>query len=147
MNENAKAVIRYAANEMMIGISPSGHAQVLDANRERNAAASPLELLMIALGSCTMVDVIEILQKKRQNVIDYRIEVSGERREDFPRALTKLFVKHFVSGHSISHQAVAQAVKLSDEKYCSVAATIRPGAEIVTSFEIIETARGVKEQD
>ncbi len=138
MNENAVATIYYAGNEMLIGSSPSGHAQIMDINRERNLAASPLELLMIALGGCTAVDVIEILRKKRQDVIDYRVEVSGERRAESPRAFTKLFVRHIVHGRNISSEAVASAIKLSDEKYCSVAATVKPTAEVVTSFEIIE---------
>lgn len=97
-----------------------------------------MELLLLALGSCTGVDVISILQKGRQQVTDYRIEVSGERRQDFPRAYTRLFVKHIVRGHGVSEQAVARAVELSDKKYCSVAATLRGSAEIVTSYEIIE---------
>lgn len=138
MNENAKATIYYAGNKLFIGSSPSGHAQIMDADRERNSAASPLELLMIALGSCTAVDVVEILQKKRQHISDYRVEVHGERRADFPRSFTKLFVHHIVRGKNVSPEALAGAIKLSDEKYCSVAATIRPGAEIVTSFEIIK---------
>ena len=139
---DAKATIHYAGNEMLVGISPSGHAQVIDTNHERNAAATPLELLMIALGSCTAVDVIEILHKKRQEVIDYHVEVWGERRDEHPRAFTKLFVHHIVRGHGVSAEAVAAAVKLSDEKYCSVAATIRSPAKIVTSFETIEADHG-----
>lgn len=135
---NSQAVIHYAGNEMLIGISPSGHAQIIDTNQERNAAATPLELLMLALGSCTAVDVISILKKKRQDVTTYRVEVRGDRREEHPRAFTKLSIHHIVCGHGITMESVAQAVKLSDEKYCSVAATIRPGAEIVTSFEVIE---------
>jgi putative redox protein len=97
-----------------------------------------MELLLIALGSCTGIDVISILKKKRQLVMDYRIEVSGERREDFPRAYTRLFVKHILRGRKLSEAAVSQAIELSDQKYCSVAATLRGSAEIVTSYEIIE---------
>jgi putative redox protein len=135
---DVKAIIHSAGNEMLVGISPSGHAQVIDTNQERNRAATPLELLMIALGSCTAADVIEILRKKRQDVIDYRVEVSGERRDEHPRAFTKLFVHHIIGGRNISSEAVSQAIKLSDEKYCSVAATVKPTVEVITSFEIIE---------
>ena len=69
---------------------------------------------------------------------DYRIEVSGERREEHPRAYTRLFVKHIVRGRGVSEEAVARAIELSDQKYCSVAATLRGSAQIVTSYEIIE---------
>jgi len=99
-----------------------------------------MELLLLALGGCTGVDVIDILKKKRQHVTDYRIEVHGDRREEFPRAYTKFYVKHIVSGRGVSEKAVARAIELSDQKYCSVAATLRGTAEIVTSYEIIEDA-------
>ncbi len=97
-----------------------------------------MELLLIALGSCTGIDVISILKKKRQRVTDYRIEVSGERRDDYPRSYTRLNVKHIVRGHGLPEAAVARAIELSDQKYCSVAATLRGSAEIVTSYEIVE---------
>jgi len=79
------------------------------------------------------------LEKKRQDVSDYKIEISGDRRDEHPRAFTKFHVHHIVYGRDVSEQAVAQAVELSDTKYCSVAATVRPAAEITTSFEIIES--------
>src|SRR5213592_3677531 len=136
--KESKAIIQYGGDEFFVGVTPSGHAQAIETNSKRNLAATPMELLLIALGSCTGVDVISILKKKRQQVIDYRIEVSGERREEHPRAYTRLFVKHIVRGHSVSEQAVARAIELSDQKYCSVAATLRGSAQIVTSYEIIE---------
>ncbi len=102
-----------------------------------------MELLLLALGGCTGVDVISILRKKRQQITDYRIEVSGERREEHPRAFTRLFVKHIVRGRGVSPDAVVRAIELSDQKYCSVAATLRGEAEIVTSYEIIEDVPSV----
>src|SRR5712691_6630550 len=99
MAENAsKATIHFAGNDFFVGITPSGHAQAIETDSSRDSAASPMELLLLALGSCTGVDVISILEKKRQHVSDYRIEVSGERREDFPRSYTRLFVKHILRG-------------------------------------------------
>ena len=133
-----KATIQFAGDEFFVGVTPSGHAQAIETNSKRNRAATPMELLLIALGSCTGVDVISILKKKRQKVTDYRIEVSGERREEFPRSYTQLNVKHIVRGRGLSEAAVARAIELSDQKYCSVAATLRDSAEIVTSYEIVE---------
>src|SRR2546430_2524924 len=135
-----KATIQFAGDEFFVGITPSGHAQAIETNSKRNLAATPMELLLIALGSCTGVDVISILKKKRQHVTDYRIEVSGERREEFPKSYTRLHVKHIVRGRGVSEAAVAQAIELSDTKYCSVAATLRGRAEIVTSYEIVEAS-------
>jgi len=137
---DAVAVVHSAGDGLFVGITPSGHAQVLETNKERASAATPVELLLIALGSCTAVDVITILRKKRERVTDYRVEVRGERRAEHPRAYTRMEVRHFVRGHNVSERSVASAVELSETKYCSVAATLRPGVEIVTSYEIIEDA-------
>ncbi len=136
--KDAKATIHFAGNDFFVGVTPSGHAQAIETDSARASAATPMELLLIALGSCTGVDVISILKKQRQQVTDYRIEVSGERREQFPKSYTRLFVKHIVRGRGVSEPAVARAIELSDTKYCSVAATLRGSAEIVTSYEIVE---------
>jgi putative redox protein len=136
--KDTKATVRLAGEDLFVAVTPSGHAQVLDTDTERSSAASPMELLLIALGGCTAVDVVSILKKKRERVTDYRVEVRGERRAEHPRAFTRLEVRHVVSGRGLSEKAVAQAVELSESKYCSVAATLRPAAEIVSSIEIIE---------
>lgn len=145
MNQDeAKAVVHFAGNDLFVGISPSGHAQVLETNHERASAATPMELLLIALGSCTAVDVISILRKKREQVTDYRVEVKGERRAEHPRSYTRLEVRHILRGRGLSENAVERAIELSETKYCSVAATLRPAAEIITSYEIIEEDEGTE---
>ena len=136
--KKSEAVIEYAGNDFYVATTPSGHAQVLEGNGERSAASGPLELLMIALGGCTAVDVISILKKKRQKVTAYRVEVRGERREEHPRSFRRMEVRHVVTGHGVAPEAVRRAVELSVDKYCSVAATLRPTAEIVSSFEVVE---------
>ena len=133
-----KAVVHFAGNDLFVGITPSNHALTLDTDSTRSAAPTPMELLLIALGSCTAVDVIGILQKKREDVREYRVEVHGERRDEHPRSFSRMEVHHVVTGRNISEKSVAQAIELSETKYCSVAATLRPTAEIVSSFEIIE---------
>ncbi len=136
--KNNKAIVHFAENDFFVGITPSGHAQAIETNSERASASTPMELLLIALGSCTAVDVISILKKKRQQVTDYRVEVTGARREEHPHSYTRLEVKHIVRGRGVSERAVARAIELSDTKYCSVAATLRGAAEIVSSYEIVE---------
>ena len=133
-----KAVVRFVTDDLFLGISPSGHAIALDTNGERSSAPSPVELLLVALGSCTATDVAGILAKKRQHVTSYVVEVSGTRRDEYPRKYTSMKVHHILTGKSLSPKAVAQAIELSDTKYCSVAATLRPTVEIQSSFEIIE---------
>ena len=137
-NGGAKAVIHSAGDDLFIGISPGGHAQVIETDKERASAATPMEMLLLALGGCTAVDVVSILKKKRERVTGYRVEVRGTRRDEHPRAFTRIEVRHVVTGHNVSARAVAQAVELSETKYCSVAATLRPAVELVTSYEIIE---------
>ena len=137
-DKQTNATIHFAGNDFFVGVTPSGHAQAIETDSTRASAATPMELLLIALGSCTGVDVISILKKQRQQVTSYRIEVSGERREEFPRSYTRLNVRHIVSGHAVSAQAVERAIELSDTKYCSVAATLRGSAEIISSYEIVE---------
>lgn len=137
-SEDSKAIIKVADYGLFIGITPSNHAVVLDTNHVRHSAPSPMELLLLALGSCTAVDVISILRKKREVVTDYRVEVRGQRRGEHPRSFERMEVHHSVTGRSVSEQSVAQAIELSEQKYCSVAATLRPTVEIVSTFEIIE---------
>ncbi len=136
--KDANATIRYAGDDFLIAITPGGHAQTLDLNGERSSAASPTELLLLAVGGCTAAAVISILRKKREHVTAYRIEVHGERRDEHPRSFRRIQVHHILFGRGLSDNAVAQAIELSDNKYCGVAATLRPTAEIVTSYEIHE---------
>jgi len=136
--EDAKAVIQLTGADLFVGHTPSGNAVTIDTNHIRHSAPSPMELLLLSLGSCTGIDVISILRKKRQNVTEYRIEVRGQRREEHPRSYKRVGVHHIITGRNISERSVAQAIELSEQKYCSVAATFRPTAEIVSSFEIIE---------
>jgi len=133
-----KAIVRFVDEDLFLGISPSGHALAIDTDKERSSAPSPVELLLVALGSCTATDVAGILAKKRQHVTNYIVEVSGTRRDEHPRSYTSMKVHHILTGKSISAKAVAHAIELSETKYCSVAATLRPAVEIQTSFEIIE---------
>src|SRR5215216_5017795 len=133
-----KATVRFVTDDLFLGTTPSGHALAIDTDKERSSAPSPVELLLVALGSCTATDVAGILAKKRQHVTSYVVEVSGTRRDEHPRSYTSMKVHHILTGKSISEKAVAQAIELSETKYCSVAATLRPAVEIQTTFEIIE---------
>jgi putative redox protein len=133
-----KATVQFVNDDLFLGVSPSGHALAMDTNSQRSSAASPVELLLLALGACTATDVASILKKKRQHVTSYVIEVTGQRRDDYPRRFTAMNVHHILAGKSLSAKAVAHAIELSDTKYCSVAATLRPQVEIQSSFEIIE---------
>ncbi len=135
-----KATVAYAGDDFFIGTPPSGHAQVMDSKGDRRAAPTPVEMLLVSVAACTAMDVQSILAKKRQDVTGYNVEIEGMRADDHPRKFIKFHVHHIVHGRGVSDKAVADAIKLSDETYCSVAATVRPTAEITTSYEIVEVA-------
>ncbi len=136
-NKN-KATVRYAGDELFIGTTPSGHAQVMDTKGDRHSAPTPMEMLLVSVAGCTAVDVISILKKKRQDVTDYNVEITGTRADEHPRKFIAFNVHHIVHGRGVSAKAVEDAIELSDTKYCSVAATVRPTAVINTTYEIIE---------
>ena len=133
-----KASVRYAGDELFIGTSPSGNSVAIDVKGDRKSAPTPMEMLLISVAACTAVDVSSILEKKRQDVREYLVEITGTRAEHHPKKFTGFHVHHIVRGHNVSEQALAHAIELSDTKYCSVAATVRPTATITTSHEIIE---------
>jgi putative redox protein len=139
MSDNTyNASVVYAGDGFFIGTAPSGHAQVMDSNGDRKAAPTPLEMLLVSVAACTAFDVQSILEKKRQQITSYRTEISGVRADDYPRKFVSFHINHIVHGRNVSEKAVADAIRISDEKYCSVAATVRPTAAITTSYEIIE---------
>jgi putative redox protein len=137
-NITYKATVKDAGDEFLIATTPGNYSLTIDTKGERKSAPTPVELLLVSVAACTAVDVVSILEKKRQAVTDYRVEITGERRDDHPRSFTKMHIHHIVYGHDVSEQALTRAIELSDTKYCSVAATVRPTVEITTSFEIIQ---------
>ncbi len=134
-SETKIARLRYAGGEAFVAESQSGHAMVTSFAHEL-AAPSPMELLLIALGGCTGADVVGILEKKRQRVTGYEIEVRAERRAEHPRIYTRIEVIHRVRGHSVDPKAVAHAVELSETKYCSVSAMLGASAELSMRYEV-----------
>jgi putative redox protein len=129
------AKVRWVGAEQFIAVGPSGHAVPLDANRESNTAPGPMELLLLALGACTATDVVEILKKKRQKLDALEVEVSGERAKEPPTVWIKLELVYRLRG-KLDDKAVRDAIQLSEDKYCSVAATLRKTAPITFRYEI-----------
>jgi len=136
MNPAPPTIIQHAGDEFLIATTPSGHAIAVDVKGGRRTAPGPLELFIAGLGSCTAADVISILQKKREQVTAYHVEIRTERREEHPRAFLRFDLKHVILGRNISAESVERAIALSTDKYCSAVATVRPTAQIVTTYEI-----------
>ena len=108
----------------------SGHAMDFD-DRQSNTGASPVETVLSALGSCSAMDIVSILAKKRQHVTAYRIDVRGLQRDEYPQVYTQITLTHEVDGRDVSEAAVRRAIELSALKYCPVNAMLSSGATTV----------------
>jgi len=98
----------------------------------------PLELILVGLAGCTAMDVISILEKKRQDVTAFEVKVHGDQREEYPRGLNRFTIEYVITGKGVERDAVERAVQLSQEKYCSVSATLRSAGPIETRITISE---------
>jgi len=114
----------------------SGHPMDFD-DRQSNTGASPVETVLSALGSCTAMDIVGILAKKRQDVTAYRIHVAGLQRDEYPQVYTEVTITHEVDGRDIAEAAVRRAIELSALKYCPVNAMLSAGATTVIGTESI----------
>ncbi len=133
-----EAIVRWVEDDRFLATTPSGHAVPFDSNRETNLAPGPMEMLLVALGSCTATDVVTILKKKRQPLVGLEITVRGERAATPPAVWIKLEIHYRVRGRSLDEKAVRDAIELSENKYCSVAAMLKKTAPIRFDFEIVE---------
>ncbi len=99
----------------------------------------PLQVVLAGLAGCTAMDVISILEKKRQDVRAIEIEVEADQREDdFPKIYTAIRIHYLVTGYGVSSDAVVRAIELSEEKYCAVKGMFGPQVDITTTFEVLE---------
>ena len=120
----------------------SGLEYVLDTGKDPRGP-SPVDVVIAALGACTGMDVVAILRKKRLAVTGYEIELDGERRDEHPRAFTAIQILHRVRGRGVKRAAVEEAVRLSEEKYCSVHHSLNPGIAFTNLIEVLEETAGV----
>ena len=133
------ATVKWIEGKQFIGIDSTKHSVVLSTPDE-GIGIKPSELLLIALASCSAVDVVEILAKKRMTLTHLEISSSAEQDQDPPWTFRKIHLHYKIGGKNLTEKAVEQAIQLSEEKYCSVVATIRPTAQITTDFEILAEA-------
>jgi len=131
------AAVQWIGGQKFVATSPSGHALALDCDRDSNQAPGPMELLIMALGTCTATDVVLILQKKRQKLESLEVLVSGERAAEPPTVWTKIEILFRLKGQ-LEEAAVQRAIGLSQEKYCSVAAMLKKTAALTHRYEIIK---------
>jgi putative redox protein len=133
--------VEWKGKSVFEAVPPSGNRFRMDSHPDHGGTdegPTPVETLLGAIGACSAIDIVSILEKKRQTVTSYRVEVDGERvpTGTWPRPFLTLTVRHILSGDQLDPDAVARAVELSDEKYCSILATLRATPKITTEWVI-----------
>lgn len=126
-------------NDMLFeGVTPTGHRITMDTTKEhggRDSAPSPMQLVLLALGGCTGMDVISILRKMKDLPRKFYMEIESERAEEHPKVYKKTKVRYIFIG-DVQEEHVRKAIELSQQKYCSVSAILRGVGEVEYSYEI-----------
>jgi putative redox protein len=130
------ATVKWIGNQKFAATSPSGHTMVIDSDRKSNEAPGPMELVLMALGACTATDIVIILEKKRQKMQSLEVICSGERAAEPPQVWVTLELLFRLRG-VLDEAAVKHAIDLSEEKYCSVSATLKKTAKLTWRYEIL----------
>ena len=134
-----QVVVKWIDGVSFVGESESGHAVVLDGapeNGGRNIGMRPMEMLLIGMGACTSFDVVTILKKARQPIVDCVADVKAERADEIPKVFTKIHVHFVITGDNLSESQVERAVKLSAEKYCSASIMLAKSVTITHGYVI-----------
>ena len=137
-----KAKVSWKKDLQFVGVADSGYPVQLDSNSSPQTGVGPVELVAIALASCTAMDVISILRKKRQVVTSLDVNVQAEREPEYPRVISHAVLEYVLSGHAIQAAAVLSAIELSVTKYCPVHAMLGKVFPIETHFSIYENEPG-----
>lgn len=136
MKKDMKANVDWVKDLVFVGRSASGHSIVIDGDSENSSAPSPMELLLLGAGGCANIDIVMILEKARQNIVDCSVELTGKRRDDIPRTFTHIHMHFMVSGYDLKAAQVERAVDLSMTKYCSASLTLKKACDITWDYEI-----------
>ncbi|MBU2115320.1 MAG: OsmC family protein [Gammaproteobacteria bacterium] len=131
-----QAKVSWHNDNTFIGTSGSGHSVAFDGNKENSTAPSPMEMVLMAAGACSSVDVVSILKKARQQVLDCEVQLSAERADTVPKVFTSLHLHFVVSGINLSEKQVERAVQLSADKYCSVSIMLSGSVKVSHSFSV-----------
>lgn len=129
-----EANIQWIDGERFVGKGTSGHALVIDSDRQSNTAPGPMELVLIALCACTATDVVSILKKKREPFTGLKVRAEAERAKEPPTVYTDIKLIYTVRG-AVSKKGMEDAVRLSKEKYCSVSQMLQKTARITSVIE------------
>ena len=134
------AVVRWVQGLQFVGESGTGHEIIMDADAKyggTDKGMRPMEMLLVAIGGCSGMDIASVLQKKRQHLGGIEIKINGANARDYPQKFTDIELDFIVRGRDISEEAVKKAVESSMNKYCSVKATLEGAAKINYRYTII----------
>jgi len=137
----SSTTVHWLSGKRFVGVDSTQHSVVVS-SKDEGIGVKPSDLLLIALASCTAVDVVEILAKKRMPLSALEIVTCSEQDVDPPWTFRKIHMTFKMAGQDLTPRAVEQAIQLAEEKYCSVAATLRGTAAITTDFELMEPDQG-----
>lgn len=129
-----RIVLHQLGGHRFIGVNQAGDKVIVDGDQPP-IGLRPMELLLVALASCTAYDVVDIMAKKRQPLARYRVEVEGTRADDHPKRYTQIRVVHFGAGPAVSEVALQRAAELSHRKYCAVSASLNAAIEVRVVIE------------
>lgn len=135
-----KIIIRQLDRITFAGIGDTGHWVPMDTDPEfggHGGASKPMEMMLMALGGCTGMDVASILAKMRVPLTNMEVIVRGEQAETHPKVFTRIKIEYLFYGTDIAKDKVEQAIALSEDKYCSVMAMLRQSVSIDTSYRIL----------
>ncbi|NWG16029.1 MAG: OsmC family protein [Chloroflexi bacterium] len=135
----AQVNITWVQGKTFVGTDSTQHSVVISSPAD-GVGIKPSELLLLAVGSCTAYDVVNILEKRRAHLTAVRVTVTSEQDTEAPWTFRKIHIHYAVGGFDLKPEDVEKAIQLSEEKYCSVSATLRATVEITTGFEILEAA-------
>jgi len=134
-----KTRVKWLDNMSFVGESGSGHSIVMDGPPEfggRNLGVRPMEMLLLGLGGCASFDVVSMLKKSKQDLVDCEVEITAKRADTEPKVFTKIHLHFTLSGNNLSDKRVARAIELSAEKYCSASIMLGKTAEVTHDYEI-----------
>jgi len=138
-----KATVKWVDGRAFLGESGSGHTVVMDGPADhggRNIGIRPMEMILLGVGGCSSYDVMDILQKGRNDVVDCVAELTAERVDAIPSVFSKIHLHFKVTGRNLKDSVVERAVTLSAEKYCSASIMLGKSVDITHDFEVINVA-------
>ena len=139
-----RAEVRHVAGLSFVGKADSNHWVAMDgptAFGGAEAGSKPMELILIALGGCTGMDVVSLLKKMRVEFSDFKVEISAEKKEEHPKTFTKVHIRYIIKS-TAPKEKIEKAVELSQKKYCSVSAILRQSAEVTYEIVVLPPGEG-----